>query len=328
MRITRLFALLLVVALAAAQPDLAIYDIDVAASLSLEKLLVVDPCLRDHACITSDAENPLVLRFDTTVHNIAAPAAARANDAAMGEPNHAAMHNVTLPDGNGTAQAEPMWEWHECHDHWHFRMFASYKLFFADGYERGSPNNTVAAEGSKVSFCLSDVGCTRDGVKSHYTCEQQGISPGCYDRYSGRVDCQWIDVTDVDRTPGLRYILLIVVDPYDVIHEVSAAGAGVDPSANNVAEVLVDFGAVPSHDAQRKDLITGAFVVAPLITLLFYLKDQRTGGGGGGGGDGGTDATPGAAQRPRNDEAEKSADSHDSDSVRLLKMYAAGEEEW
>lgn len=56
------------------------------------------------------------------------------------------------------------------------------------------------AEGHKASFCLEDNDCD-PGIKPKYKCADfgdQGISPGCKDIYLSKLDCQWIDITDLD----------------------------------------------------------------------------------------------------------------------------------
>ncbi|RXN28618.1 lysine 6-oxidase-like isoform X2 [Labeo rohita] len=97
------------------------------------------------------------------------------------------------------------WEWHSCHNHYHsMNEFSHYDLLDSSTQQR-------VAEGHKASFCLEDTSCD-PGYYRRYACTShtQGLSPGCYDTYSADIDCQWIDITDVQ--PG-RYTLKITVNP-------------------------------------------------------------------------------------------------------------------
>uniref|UniRef100_A0A8C6FQH6 Lysyl oxidase like 1 n=1 Tax=Moschus moschiferus TaxID=68415 RepID=A0A8C6FQH6_MOSMO len=73
------------------------------------------------------------------------------------------------------------------------------------------------AEGHKASFCLEDSTCDFGNLK-RYACTShtQGLSPGCYDTYNADIDCQWIDITDVQ--PG-NYILKVHVNPKYIVLE-------------------------------------------------------------------------------------------------------------
>ncbi|XP_051838282.1 lysyl oxidase homolog 1-like [Antechinus flavipes] len=103
------------------------------------------------------------------------------------------------------------WEWHSCHQHYHsMDEFSHYDLLDAT-------TGRKVAEGHKASFCLEDTTCDFGNLK-RYACTShtQGLSPGCYDTYNADIDCQWIDITDVQ--PG-NYILKVQVNPKYIVQE-------------------------------------------------------------------------------------------------------------
>lgn len=97
------------------------------------------------------------------------------------------------------------WEYHECHHHYHsHKEFTSYELLYLNG--------TLATEGHKASFCLEDSQCLFGNQRFHCSGHRpQGISVGCGDLYSSRLDCQWLDVTEVPNYT--EYDLKITANP-------------------------------------------------------------------------------------------------------------------
>lgn len=106
-----------------------------------------------------------------------------------------------------------MFEFGTCHNHWHLRGYADYRLFDMAGVEVG--------RGHKQSFCLLDtaryMGMSTDlPAASRYNCGNQGIHAGWYDLYGRSLDCQYVDITDVP--PG-TYRLRAQVNAERVVAE-------------------------------------------------------------------------------------------------------------
>ena len=102
------------------------------------------------------------------------------------------------------------YEYPTCHGHPHYKDFAEYEL--------RTPTGTVAT-GRKQAFCLMDIedyGNTLPQGEQSFDCQYQGIHAGWGDVYDRDLDCQWIDVTDVQ--PG-TYELLVRINTENKIPE-------------------------------------------------------------------------------------------------------------
>jgi len=151
-----------------AQPDL-IPDTDILRqTLTTDILETHDRCYIEEGCVTGLGDRQ-VIRFSTEIHNIGN------QDFYVGAPPDHPSHENEI------------WEWDQCHNHWHYESYAQYLLFNQQGES--------LPIGYKTGFCLMDSRCF-SGIPK-YSCSNQGISANCSDFYSHGLDCQWIDVTDI-----------------------------------------------------------------------------------------------------------------------------------
>ncbi|XP_058056136.1 lysyl oxidase homolog 3A-like [Anopheles bellator] len=173
--------------------DLAFDHVEMEQTLHLEdRLMYLLQCAMEENCVASQAydiqrENPnwhletrRLLKFTARVLN------------------------------TGTADFRPhipkhLWEWHLCHMHYHsMEVFATFDVI--DGAGRR------VAEGHKASFCLEDNQCLA-GVEPRYACANygdQGISVNCSDIYRHNIDCQWVDISELDFG---EYTLKVSINP-------------------------------------------------------------------------------------------------------------------
>jgi hypothetical protein len=111
----------------------------------------------------------------------------------------------------GNPEGNPLFEYSECHHHYHYNGYASYELLNSSG--------TTVVIGRKQAFCLLDsVKVDPDAGPPKYDCDYQGISKGWADVYDSTLPCQWLDITGV--TPG-DYQLQVTINPEHTLDELN-----------------------------------------------------------------------------------------------------------
>ena len=148
------------------QPDLWLLENELVNSLYVDTLVNTDPCTINEGCLSGFGMRD-VLRFTTWIKNIGN------SDYYIGSPS-------SYPG---------QFDYDNCHQHYHYAGYARYDLYDAQGNQ--------LPVGFKNGFCVMDLECM-DGGNQKYGCSNMGISAQCGDIYGASLDCQWIDVTDLD----------------------------------------------------------------------------------------------------------------------------------
>jgi hypothetical protein len=202
-----LLAALLVPPPARALPDLMpeIYGVEIDRDSSVDAADVAEGCAGSTSGLT-------LLRFGLRTHNVGDEAEV------IGDPGCpspcSAFPNAVCADPNFVCS--PL----SGHNHPHFASFGRYELLDMRG--------NVVQLGAKRGFCLQDdPSCT----SGSFNCNDQGISPGCFDDYHPTLGCQYIDVTDVPGILTRAFRLRATVDPLDLLVDADRS--------NNVAEVVL-----------------------------------------------------------------------------------------
>ena len=158
-------------------PDLWLLEDVLRNSMFVDNLNNTDPCTINEGCLRGFGDREII-RFTTHIKNI----------------------------GNsdyyiGTPSANPsQFVWDNCHSHNHYVGYAEYILYDEDNFS--------TPIGFKNGFCVMDLECDSGGAMT-YGCGNMGISYDCGDYYGYYLDCQWIDITEVDTG---RYVLVTRVN--------------------------------------------------------------------------------------------------------------------
>jgi len=178
-----------------------------------------DKCLRSENCLTGPGKRK-VLRFDSAVTNVGN------YDCTIG-------WTPECPTGrSGFVDEQYPFHFDDCHYHWHLEGMSYYSLTDPD-------TGVKVAEGNKNGLCLMDVQCPH----IRYTCQHQGLSVGCTDVYDKGLDCQWIDITDInsDKTYTFEW------------RTNDARNIAETNYSNNVVRVNIDLSQIPHEFVQRSN---------------------------------------------------------------------------
>ncbi len=170
--------------------DLVVDAWDLASRMYIQHLYV-DPetCLVAERCV-SGTGNRKLLKFSTSIANIGS------DDLQLG-----------VPENNN-----PLWEYDQCHEHFHFEAYAEYKLTDNTGEQ-------IRDLGHKNGFSVQDLGdydLSERPCNRRYSSGNQGISSGCVDIYGPTLECQWVDITAL---PNGQYTLKVDTNPEGLIQE-------------------------------------------------------------------------------------------------------------
>src|SRR5260370_2752641 len=213
-------------------PDLIVDQAVLAAQMFVtEETFGGSTCTVKEGCVTSPGKH-LLLRFNGSTANVGKA------DLVIG--NHAACGALFVFD--------------QCHQHYHFKDFATYRVWTQAAYQTWVASRDLTqpvsvginaqlldmaiANGQLVSvrkqgFCLTDDGAflPTAGPAFFQNCfNNQGISVGWEDIYAPQIPCQFIEIDSL--TDG-TYVLEMHVNPEHVLPESNYV--------NNTAAVTFQF---------------------------------------------------------------------------------------
>jgi len=213
-------------------PDLIVLQAPLVNSVYVSTVNNSDNCLIQEQCVKGYGVRE-VIRFTTHIENI-------------GTQNFHIGPKPSNPNAPST-----QWTYDNCHGHWHYEGYAEYLLFDQDG--------TEIPVGFKNGFFVMDLDCSYGGGTPTYNCNIQGISAQCGDIYGSYLQCQWIDITDVEAG---EYILVVRVN-WD--QSADALGNYETDYTNNWAQVCINL---TRHPVTNAPSITVIQDCAPYVDCL------------------------------------------------------------
>jgi hypothetical protein len=168
-------------------PDLKVVGSDLNVNRIVYRYFSPDSCALAEQCV-SDSGWRRLLMFNGTVHNVGAV------DLDIG------AVDVSNP-------LNALFQYNSCHNHFHFSDYGDF--YFAGGEQNFS---------SKQAFCVESTDRFSNNEWSplthSFTCRFQGVQAGWVDEYHAGLDCQWIDITDVEvPTDGISVSLGFTSNP-------------------------------------------------------------------------------------------------------------------
>lgn len=167
--------------------DLIPLDEGLAVNRIVYRYVDANDCAIQEGCVNGSGWRRL-LRFDASLEN------AGAKPVHVGEIDY-------FGDGDSSQLIDHnVYVYSACHDHYHFNYYGGFNLDTLSGRHVGT----------KGAFCLESTTRLRNAedtsmISPYPACTFQGISAGWGDEYGASLDCQWIDITDVDTTIGDQF---------------------------------------------------------------------------------------------------------------------------
>lgn len=161
------------------EPDVSVMAEALDVQRVIYRYIDEDSCALAEGCVTGRGWRRL-LQFDASVKNLGGAALD------IGDVDY-------YLEGSGSVLADHnIFEYSECHEHYHFSYYGDFQFGAGD-----------AQTGNKQAFCLQSTNRYSNNEYSPLThpygaCNFQGIQAGWGDDYGAGIECQWVDVTDVE----------------------------------------------------------------------------------------------------------------------------------